>query len=168
MKYCKFCEHQLKDTDLFCNKCGMQQEIPTGRAYSPPTTLPDGYSDYPQYGSGYYDTVPPEIKVWNWGAFFLTFFWAIAMNQWLWVVLAIIGAFIPLGGLAICVICGIMGNEMAWRSRQWDSVGHFMDTQAVWNRWGCGCGLFIIISNILGLISLLDYTQNNSTFPGFK
>jgi hypothetical protein len=101
--------------------------------------------------------VPPEIKEWNWGAFFLTWIWGIGNRVWL----ALIGlAPVPLVGLAMMIILGIKGNEWAWQCKKWDSVEQFRHRQRIWMYWGIAGFLapfVFILGWVLIIVGLLGY-----------
>lgn len=82
-------------------------------------------------GQGAGSSVPNEIKGWNWGAFLLSWIWAIGNNVW-WGLLALI----PSAGLIMSIVLGIKGSEWAWQNKRWDSVHHFKKTQSTWAKWG--------------------------------
>ncbi len=82
-------------------------------SYEPNT--PDRYS------------VPPEIKKWNWGAFFLSWIWGLAHNTYIALLV-----FVPVIGLFVPFILGFKGSEWAWRNREWQSVEAFQERQRKW------------------------------------
>jgi hypothetical protein len=101
--------------------------------------------------------VPPEIKEWNWGAFFLTWIWGIG-NRVRLSFLALIP--LPFVGLAMGILLGIKGNEWAWQCKKWDSVEHFRYRQRIWMYWGIAGFLapfVFILGWILIIVGLLGY-----------
>jgi hypothetical protein len=97
--------------------------------------------------SGQGGAVPAEVMGmgFNWGAFWLTWIWGIAHGVWnsfLVLVLNIIWS----------IVLGVKGNEWAWRSRRFDSVEQFRQTQAVWSKWGW---ILFIIWLVLAVIVML-------------
>lgn len=85
-------------------------------------------------GQGTSAAVPPEVKGWNWGAFFLTFIWGLAHRVWISLLALLsfipyIGTFIALG---IAIFLGVKGNELAWQAKHWESVQKFKETQKKW------------------------------------
>lgn len=125
------------------------QRNSTNRRYSIPSENSSG--------QGFSATVPPEIKGWNWGAFFLTWIWGIGNRVWLALIAL---APIPLAGLVMMVILGIKGNEWAWQSKRWESIEHFRRRQRVWMYWGLAAFLapFVFILGTMMLIAgLLGY-----------
>lgn len=134
----------------------------TGQTFSAPTGLavPAYAAAGPGYGVPQSSTVlpgqaPAEVVGWNWGAFQLSLFWAAAMNRWGWFAAILVAHPLTCGlfGLVAAIHLGMKGNELAWESRQWQSVEHFLDTQRVWNAWGKG--LFIASVILFGLYMLL-------------
>ena len=102
--------------------------------------------------------VPPEIKEWNWGAFFLTWIWGIGNRVWLALIAL---APVPLiAMLAMMVVLGIKGNEWAWQCKKWDSVEQFRHRQRIWMYWGIAGFLapfVFILGWILIIVGLLGY-----------
>jgi Cytochrome oxidase complex assembly protein 1 len=76
-------------------------------------------------------TIPAEIRRWNWGAFFLNWIWGIG-NQTYIALLALIPGF----GFIWMLVLGAKGNVWAWRNGCWDSVEHFKRVQRRWAIWG--------------------------------
>jgi hypothetical protein len=108
-------------------------------------------------GQGLAATVPPEIKEWNWGAFFLTWIWGIGNRVWL-ALLALIP--LPFVGLAMGILLGIKGNEWAWQCKKWDSVEQFRHRQRIWMYWGIAGALapfVFILGWVLIIVGLLGY-----------
>lgn len=118
-------------------------------------------------GGGKNTTVPNEIKKWNWGAFLLSWIWAIAHKIWIgliallpFVIMGIIAPFTEKSDdaaglfiitLGMMIILGIKGNEWAWQNNKWTSVEEFLSIQRKWNRIAL---LIIGIFFILGIILL--------------
>ena len=75
---------------------------------------------------------PAELQGWNWGAFLLSWIWALAHRAWLGFALSLL-LFL---GMVGPIYLGVMGNQLAWRNRRWESVQQFKDTQRVWFIWG--------------------------------
>ncbi len=82
-------------------------------------------------GQGAVSTLPPEIRGWNWGAFFLNWIWGIGNSVWIAFLV-----FIPLLNIIWCFVLGARGNEWAWQHKKWDSIEHFKRTQHTWSKWG--------------------------------
>lgn len=78
-------------------------------------------------GTGKTAEVPGEIRGWNWGAFFLNFFWGIGNSTYfsLLMLVPVVNFFIPF-------ILGAKGNKWAWQNRRWIDVQHFKRTQKKW------------------------------------
>lgn len=101
--------------------------------------------------------VPPEVKGWNWGAFFFHWLWA-GFNGIYWPLLLLVAVFIPYVGavlpLVTCVALGVKGNEWAWRAKGWESVAQFKRTQRKWALavlWVYGVGMALaVLALVLG------------------
>jgi len=95
-------------------------------------------------GTGKLAILPPEIKGWNWGAFWLTWIWGIRNRTWI--------AFldlIPYVGFVMPFILGAKGNKWAWRNQKWDSIEQFKKSQHRWAKWGLIIFLIVIIPIIV-------------------
>lgn len=92
-------------------------------------------------GGGSGIVVPEEVKGWSWGAFLLSWIWAIGNRTWIGLL-----ALIPYVGFLMTIYLGIKGREMAWRNNRWDSIEHFNRVQRSWSKWGV-----IIFVGIFGI-----------------
>lgn len=73
----------------------------------------------------------------NWGAFFLTWIWALGNRSMNAITLALLLlCFLPYLGvvsaIALSFYYGLTGNSRAWRNRRWESVEHFTRIQKRW------------------------------------
>ena len=102
--------------------------------------------------------MPEELKKWNWGAFFLSWIWAIANHSWVGL-LALLG---PVWIIMIFIL-GAKGNEWAWKNRKFDNVDQFKKVQSGWAKWGLG--LFVIQVILVALLTSAVFKayQNNQT-----
>jgi hypothetical protein len=112
-------------------------------------------------GQGSASTLPPEIRGWNWGAFFLNWIWGIGNSVWIAFLV-----FIPLLNIVWCFMLGAKGNEWAWQHKKWDSIEHFKKTQRTWSKWGVilffvSIALYIIYVIIALVISGVFSLLNN-------
>ena len=55
--------------------------------------------------------LPPEVKRWNWGAFFLNWIWAIGNEVWIGLL-----ALIPYVNIVMVFVLGAKGSEWAWKT----------------------------------------------------
>ncbi len=69
--------------------------------------------------------LPPEIRGWNWGAFFMSWIWGIFNKTWLSLIVLVLPVIWNF-------VLGAKGNEWAWKNKSWDSVEHFKRTQRTW------------------------------------
>lgn len=95
-------------------------------------------------GQGPQAVIPAEIKGWNWGAFFLSWIWAIGNQTWIGLL-----ALVPYVGFIMAIILGVKGSEWAWQNRQWESVDQFKKVQGIWAKWGL---IVFILSIVIGII----------------
>lgn len=116
-------------------------------------------------GEGKDSPVPDIVKKrFNWGVFFLPFFWSFGNKTYIPLIVIgitivinlvpIIGAIISLIlDIATSIWMGIKGNEWAWQNKHWASVEHFHKIQKLWAIWGivvaCVIGPILIILIIL-------------------
>ncbi len=87
--------------------------------------------------------VPDQIKRWNWGAFILGPIWGMVHGIW-WSLLGFM-PLLPLPPtlrligfvvlLSVMFVLGKRGNEIAWRSREWESPGRFLKVQQRFSLW---------------------------------
>jgi hypothetical protein len=101
--------------------------------------------------------VPPEIKHWNWGAFFLSWIWGIFHEVWISLI-----ALCPYVGLIINIILGIKGNEWAWQARRYNSVEEFKKREKKWAIAGAIVWAVIIIPTT---IILLYWYYTKTAYP---
>ncbi len=98
-------------------------------------------------GQGKVDDLPEGIKGFSWGAFLLSWIWAIGNSTWIGLL-----ALVPYVGFIVSIYLGFKGREMAWQNKRWDSVEHFQRVQKQWSFWGV-----LIIGGIflLGILSAI-------------
>ncbi|ELS0478071.1 ribonuclease G [Enterococcus faecalis] len=91
------------------------------------------------------------MKKWNWGAFSLNILWGIGNKTYLPLL-----CLIPFFNLVWIFVCGIKGNEWAWKDGEYTDVETFKKVQKTWNR--AGITLFIIQIAIIILYFVLFAT----------
>jgi len=127
-------------------------------AVPPPPSNPSGSVPPPPaasfgvaYGpNGVNGPMPPELRGWNWGAFFMTWIWGVSNNVWISLL-----TFIPVLSFIMPFVLGAKGNEWAWEHRHFDSVEHFKSVQKTWAWWGLGLFILSIIAGIGIIMSFL-------------
>lgn len=140
--HCSKCHTQLNGNETFCPNCGACIEhLPQVKPYIPSdhTYTPHTYSS---------SETPEAVKKWNWGAFMFNAIWGIGNYNYLPLL-----CFIPLFNLVWVFVCGIKGNEWAWKSGRFTNLDDFIATQETWNRAGRIC--FFIMLGIIVLYILL-------------
>lgn len=100
-------------------------------------------------GQGKESVPPAEIRGFNWGAFFLSWIWALGHGAWVRLL-----ALIPVVGLVMNFVLGFKGNEWAWQNRRYASIADFKKAQKNWAMAGLvlvvgGCMMFPIPAAIL-------------------
>jgi len=93
-----------------------------------------------------FDSIPPEIKKWNWGAFSFNIIWGIGNHAYLTLL-----CLVPLLNIVWIFICGANGNKWAWQSGQFKNVEEFLAVQKTWNR----AGLFMFIIQVVLVIPMI-------------
>ena len=91
--------------------------------------------------------IPAEIRGWNWGAFLLTWIWAIGNRVWLGLL-----CLIPYVGFVMAFVLGAKGNEWAWQTGRFESVEEFKRVQRTWRNWGLGILAFAMAIMVVGLL----------------
>lgn len=95
-------------------------------------------------GTGPKAVLPEPLRGFNFGAFLLSWIWAIGNRSWLGLL-----ALLPCVGFFVRFWLGFKGNEMAWRNRRWDSYEQFKKTQMNWMIAGVViAGIGILLSPI--------------------
>jgi Cytochrome oxidase complex assembly protein 1 len=88
------------------------------------------------------EPIPPEIKKWNWGAFFLNWIWAIPHGAWVGLILM----FVPFVNFIVPFVFGMKGNQWAWKNNRWESVEQFNQVQKKWAKAGVIVASFMLIA----------------------
>jgi hypothetical protein len=99
-------------------------------------------------GRGKESVVPPEIRGWNWGAFFLNWIWGLGNSTYIALLM-----FVPFVNFVMPFVLGAKGNEWAWRNRVWRDVEHFKKTQRKWG-WAALVILVVVIPSCIGSIMM--------------
>jgi ribosomal protein L37E len=140
MVFCRACGKKIHETAPACPHCGAPRKA-LSAATANKTTKPKVE-----------EPIPNGVKGWSWGAFALSWIWAIGNNTWIGLL-----ALIPYVGIVMPIILGIKGREWAWKNNQWESVEHFNRVQAKWSFWGktiLSIGMvFLLLAMILGIIA---------------
>lgn len=91
------------------------------------------------------NTVPAEVKGWNWGAFLLNWIWGLGNRTYLALLCLIPGV-----NIIVAILLGIKGNEWAWNNRDWESVEEFKSVQKTWSVFGVG----MLVGGLIGAVSV--------------
>jgi hypothetical protein len=98
------------------------------------------------------------VGKWNWGAFFLSPFWAFSHRLPLIGIGALLcgllsGLIFPaIMGLGIAIYLGVEGNKLAVKHRVFESEAQFILVQRAWTHWGIG--VVVVISALYFLYFL--------------
>lgn len=96
--------------------------------------------------------LPDELKGWSWGAFFLSWVWAIGNKTWIGLLVLV-----PYVGFIMSFVLGFKGREWAWKNKRWDNYEHFQRVQKRWSFWGVCIFVAIFILGIIGGIAIPAY-----------
>lgn len=100
-------------------------------------------------GQGKSAVVPEGIKGWSWGAFCLSWVWALGNRTWIGLL-----ALVPYVGFLMIFVLGFKGREWAWQNKEWDSVEQFNEAQKKWSFWGVI--VFAVVFVIGFIMSIYD------------
>ena len=117
MVFCRGCAKEIHESAPTCPNCGATPAVSRQ------------------------DAIPDGVRGWSWGAFVLTWIWAIGNRTWIGLL-----ALIPYVNIGVAIWLGIKGREMAWKNASWESVEHFNRVQKKWSQWAVGIlvGAFLI------------------------
>jgi len=103
---------------------------------------------FPPLPSGNDPAVLPNMPKWNWGAFLLTWIWALGHRMY---VIALI-AFVATSGLGLLasLVMGFLGNELAWKYRPFASYEEFQQVQSAWTKAGIIVAVAGVVVTIVG------------------
>lgn len=123
--FCRSCGREIEGSAVTCPHCGAGQGVVF---QTDPNAIPDG------------------VRGWSWGAFLLTWIWAIGNSTWI----GLLALFPPLWFI-MAIILGIKGREWAWKNARWDSLEHFNRVQRLWSIWGLVLvlGFFLLMALVL-------------------
>ena len=140
MPFCSSCGKQVSNSTETCPQCGASiVATQTGKALS------SAQAGENTSGMGKSSVIPPEVKGWNWGAFWWNWIWGIRNRTWIAFLVLI-----PYFGIVWIFILGAKGKKWAWQNQKWDSIEQFNRSQHRWAKWGLI--IFIIqISIIIGV-----------------
>lgn len=91
--------------------------------------------------------VPPEVKRFSWGAFWLVVPWAVAHRVWIGLL-----AMIPVVNVVMMIWLGFKGREMAWERARNITLEQFQRRQHYWN-----IGAWIIV------VAIFAYATGQAT-----
>jgi hypothetical protein len=98
---------------------------------------------------------------WNWGGFFLPYFWLIGHGRVTLGFLLTLSACVPFLWLAHLIFypaaafyLGLNGYEMAWREQPYHSIGQLRDRERIWTLWGAALSVMLLAGFVLALAYL--------------
>ena len=150
---CLFCDAPIEQGSTYCYNCGaevapgstadsdlivappdMDEPISTPQASGGSLigSFPGQTTAAATFPSGNPVADLDRVKGWNWGAFMFSWIWAFAHNLGAIAAIVLFISFLNMGFFA-SIFLGIVGNEYAWKSRHFESVEEFKDTQRKWS-----------------------------------
>jgi hypothetical protein len=111
-------------------------------------------------GQGKNSEVPSEIRVWNWGAFFLSVIWGLFNRTYIALL-----TLIPFVGVVMVFVLGFKGNEWAWQNKRWKSIEQFQRVQKHWAKWGIILFIVGAIASMLAVKILLPVLKVFKVIP---
>lgn len=136
MLFCRSCGKEIDDSLPSCPHCGAVQRAVSPAVEPAPTKVSVPVED-----------IPDGIRGWSWGAFLLTWIWAIGNRTWIGLL-----TLIPYVGFIMAIVLGIRGREWAWKNKKWDSVEHFNRVQRLWSMWAIGLVLGSLL--VIGIVAV--------------
>ena len=137
---------------------------PAVAASSAPPPAPTNYAPNPNAtndsGMGDASVLPAELQGFNWGALLGSWIWGLGNSVWIGLL-----ALIPCVGFFMRFYLGAKGNEMAWKSKRWDSVQSFRQTQTTWAIVGAvliGISLFMSLIMAAVLFPVFARARENA------
>ena len=134
MPFCRDCGGEITSDAKYCPHCGKS-------TVSGKEVLSSDLTEQNTLGTGNQAVIPPEIKGWNWGAFFLNWIWGLRNRTYIALL-----CLIPFVSFVMVFILGAKGSEWSWKNQKWDSIEQFKNSQRRWAIWGA-----VIFFTILGL-----------------
>jgi hypothetical protein len=143
MPFCRECGKEIPDDAKFCPHC--RTAVVSTASATPADDVGRNTS-----GQGKLAVVPPEIKGWNWGAFFLTWIWGIRNRTYIAFL-----SLIPFVSFVMPFILGANGSHWSWRNQKWDSIEQFKKSQRRWAIWGLI--IFVVVLSIAIGVGIWSY-----------
>ncbi len=126
------------------------------KVYAAPKSAYQVREDGNTSGMGKLYAVPPEVEGWSWGAFFMSWIWAIGNRTWIGLL-----ALVPYLGFIMAIVLGVNGRKWAWQNKRWDDIEHFNRVQRRWSIWG-SCLVLIPTIGIIAAVAIPAYHNYNS------
>lgn len=91
-------------------------------------------------------SVPAEVKRWNWGAFWFNIYWGFGNRTYLPLL-----CLIPVFNIVWVFVCGFKGNAWAWQNGNYRKADleHFLQLQHTWSRAGIFAFIFQVVLGIV-------------------
>ena len=113
-----------------------------GEVFSSNRTIDDDLLHCPGCsGQQVTQVIPANMNKWNWGGFWLPFWWGLSFRQY-WVLIALI---FPPAYLVFMIWFGSFGNSIAWGAGRFIESEDFWRCQQIWAKWGWALFVFRVI-----------------------
>lgn len=157
---CRECGQLISTEAESCPHCGCPGPAGETQPVTAPEAAPRAEPAVSPFRSGNDPSRLPEVARWNWGAFLLTWAWALGHRLWrlaaLFLIVSAATAFLaPSTGIgavanivpvALSLYLGIKGSELAWKARPFRDVEHFRIVQRRWAYWGVGFAVAVVVA----------------------
>ncbi len=110
--------------------------------------------------------LPDELRHFNWGAFLLSWVWAVNNKVWIGLIILVISLLSMISSVSSIfsllafvgsLILGFKGNRLAWRYRKFENLDQFKLVQKAWARWG----VIIFVLVFVATLALVFYAMPN-------
>lgn len=136
MVFCWGCGKEIHEKALSCPCCGAIQKQPKSYKLD-------------------YESLPSQAKGWSWGAFFLTWIWAIGNHVWIGLL-----ALIPIVNIFMMFYLAACGRRLAWEAKSWRNAEEFIENQKNWSFWGVALATGMIVIGVFFGIKLQNTLMN--------
>ena len=105
------------------------------------------------------------LNKFNWGAFMLSFLWAIGNKAYLGLLVLI-----PFFNIIWIFVCGFKGNRWAWENNNYRDIEEFKRVQETWNRAGLVALIIyavIIVLYIVVFAAIIGGIMNRSYYSSY-
>ena len=169
MVTCSECGSWVSSQATECPTCGMplRHGQPVYQQPNQQGFHPANQANSMQEGRNAHLGTPPNINSFSWGGFVFNWIWGVCNGVYWSLVTIILGiasffapmlaadpeeglmvsGLISIGSLIISIVLGVKGNRMAWKSKRFNSIDHFVTVQKGWRT-----AAFVVLGICVGII----------------